>query len=62
MIRLEQGTTGGGNGTTALDTSPKYWSKPAEGWFKVDVDAAKFEEINCIGVEAVIRNDQGAFV
>lgn len=45
-----------------MDTSPRHWSKPSQGWFKVNIDAAKFEEINCIGVGAVIRNYQGAFV
>ena len=51
-----------GRKRVAVHTSSRYWCKPPQGWFKVNIDAARFEDSNCIGVGAVIRNDQGAFV
>lgn len=37
-----------------LNTSPRKWRKPTPRWVKINIDIAKFEEINCIGVGAVI--------
>lgn len=44
------------------NTSLGHWSKPPSGWVKVNIDAASFEELNCTGVGAVIRDEQGEFV
>lgn len=39
----------------------RVWSKPSTGWVKITVDAAMFM-MGGIGVAAIIRDDQGAFV
>lgn len=39
----------------------RVWSSPLSGWLKINVDAAVFMN-GGIGVAAVIRDDQGAFV
>ncbi|XP_074351871.1 uncharacterized protein LOC141691019 [Apium graveolens] len=38
----------------------REWEKPNAGWFKVNVDAAVFQD-NSIGCGAVIRDEQGMF-
>lgn len=45
-----------------LDTSSRPWRKLAPEWIKINIYSVKFEEINCIGVSAVIRNTHGEFV
>ncbi|CAL5355830.1 unnamed protein product [Camellia sinensis] len=35
------------------------WCAPAEGWFKVNFDGARFKELQTVGVGVVIRNSMG---
>lgn len=51
------------NKSTGVQNSPIRWSKPEQaGWVKINVNAARFEDMNSIGVGAVIRDAQGEFV
>ena len=38
------------------------WSKPDEGHFKCNVDAAFFKESNWVGIGICIRDDRGRLV
>ncbi|KAL8109886.1 hypothetical protein AgCh_025833 [Apium graveolens] len=39
----------------------RVWSKPKEGWLKINIDAAVFLD-GSIGVSALVRDDQARFV
>ena len=35
------------------------WTPPSEGWYKVNVDEAKFKESGSCGIGIIIRNERG---
>lgn len=38
------------------------WEKPQTSWVKMNLDAAFFEEIDCIGLGSVVRGADGQFI
>lgn len=44
-----------------VNTASRLWTKPAMGWYKINVDAAVFPD-GRIGVGSVIRDEQGRFM
>lgn len=40
----------------------RRWDRPTQGWVKINIDAARFEEVQCIGLGAVVWDDQGSFL
>lgn len=42
--------------------SPRRWLPPPQGWIKVNIDAAVFEELGKVGVGCVVRDADGNFV
>ncbi|XP_074354386.1 uncharacterized protein LOC141693256 [Apium graveolens] len=42
--------------------SRRNWTSPPQGWVKINVDAAIFEEVGSVGVGSVIRDANGTFV
>lgn len=45
-----------------LNTSPRQWSPPPQGYVRINTDAATFPKLNCIGVGNVIRDEYGSFL
>lgn len=45
-----------------IQSACKHWSRPPQGWVKVNVDAAVFPEQNCSGMGGVIRDEYGKFL
>ena len=43
-------------------SSPVRWTKPASSWVKCNIDAAVFNQIQCIGIGCVVRDENGAMV
>lgn len=39
-----------------------HWEKPPEGWTKVNVDAALFDDVGSIGLGWVARDVAGQFI
>ena len=35
------------------------WRPPKQGWYKVNIDGATFDDIKCYGVGVVVRNERG---
>lgn len=50
-----------GNRRIRDEVGDRIWTPPAEGWVKINIDAAVFLN-GTIGVGAVIRDDHGRFV
>ena len=40
----------------------KKWEKPQNPWVKVNIDAALFEDIDCIGLGSIVRGADGNFL
>ncbi|XP_074352075.1 uncharacterized protein LOC141691236 [Apium graveolens] len=40
----------------------RKWSRPAEGWIKINTDAACKRGCDHIGIGCIVRNDMGSFV
>lgn len=45
-----------------VGSSPRRWSPPPQGWVKVNIDTAVFENLGCIGVGCVVRDTEGVFI
>ncbi|XP_074352015.1 uncharacterized protein LOC141691175 [Apium graveolens] len=45
-----------------MNVSDRHWSRPDKGYVKVNVDAAMFKDLRCVGIVAVIRDGQGRFL
>lgn len=45
-----------------METTARTWGKPSEGWVKVNLDAALFEDIYCIVLGNVVRHAAGKFL
>lgn len=39
--------------------SPRRWNPLSQGWVKVNINAAVFTDLGCVGVASVIRDEQG---
>lgn len=44
------------------ECSSRHWLKPPQGWLKINLDAAVFQDINCIGIGCLIRDAFGSFL
>lgn len=58
---MDRGTDEDGNRRIRGEVGDRIWTPPAEGWVKINIDAAVFLN-ETIGVGAVIRDDHGRFV
>ncbi|XP_074378458.1 uncharacterized protein LOC141719995 [Apium graveolens] len=45
-----------------INSSPRHWSPPQQGWVKINVDAALFEASGSTGISSIIRNEAGQFI
>ncbi|KAL8119323.1 hypothetical protein AgCh_016734 [Apium graveolens] len=59
--RRSQEVAAGREGRLGRQSSRK-WTKPPEGWIKINVDATCPQQRNRIGVACVARDDHGAFL
>lgn len=52
----------GGGGHKQIAGGNHRWSKPQEGWVKINIDAACCNQLEFIGLGCIVRNDQGQFL
>lgn len=48
--------------STGTTLAIRKWEKPQDSWVKINIDAALFEDIGCIGLGNVVRDSSGHFV
>ncbi|KAL8114292.1 hypothetical protein AgCh_021227 [Apium graveolens] len=56
----DQQLNSGNNTGTPLTI--RKWEKPQVSWVKINIDAALFEDIDCIGLGSVVRGSNGQFL